>query len=189
MSSERGSVDLPRAREVTVLKAFGFGILVTIFVIGSVVSLQAAPPPKVTGGVEFTRMEDIGEVTAKAEFNAHQEYDGHPAKGMFKYRDSMGRELRIDVECVYIHPCRNCCCATFSGPVVKTNMAEWEGQWVQVWVRDTGSSGRDHDCIGAAMYSYNPDCNRTMPPEWWEVIHGNLQIHPRCWDPPTRAGR
>ncbi|MFH1313682.1 MAG: hypothetical protein ABIJ00_10730 [Candidatus Eisenbacteria bacterium] len=170
------------------MKAFGMGVVLTLFLIGSVVSLYAGPPPKVTGGVEFTRMEDIGEVTAKAEFEAHAEQDGRPAKGMFKYSDSMGREARIDVDCVYIRLCECCCCATFSGPVVKTNMREWEGQWVQVWTRDGGSSGAENDLIGATLYSYDPGCHASQPPEWWEVIHGNLVIH-RCGDPPIRAGR
>jgi hypothetical protein len=172
---------------VTALKVLGVVVLVALLLIGTVVALQAAPPPKVTGGVEFTRMEACGEVTARAEFEAHQEYNGHPAKGMFKYSDSLGRELRIDVDCVYIHRCECCCCATFSGPVVRTNVPEWEGRFAQVWTRDGGSSGFDNDLIGATLYSVNPDCHMSMPPEWWDVTGGNLVIH-RCSDPPVRAG-
>jgi hypothetical protein len=171
------------------LKVFGIGLLVTLFLIGSAISLHAVTPPKVTGGVEFTRMDGCREITAKAEFNAHQAYDGHPAKGMFQYRDSDDRTLRMDVQCVYIHRCGSCCCATFSGPVVRSSESEWMGKWVQVWVRDTGSSGFEHDMIGAALYDYDPNCRRTMPPEWWPVIHGNAQIHPSCWNQAVRPGR
>ncbi len=171
------------------MKLFGLGVLVTLFLIGSVVSLYAGPPEMVTGGVEFTRMEACGEVLAKAEFTAHAEHNGNPAKGMFKYKDSIDREVRIDVDCVLIHRCGRCCCATFSGPVVRTNVREWEGKWIQVWVRDGGSSGRDKDLIGATIYDRDPECHPSLPPEWWEVTHGNQQIHPRCDGPPGRVAR
>jgi hypothetical protein len=132
------------------------------------------PAPKATGAGNFVRTEDGMEIEARFSFEAHGEHGNRPAKGWFKYHDSLGNAFRIDVQCVSVYSNE----ATFSGPVVKTNMDDWEGMWLLIWVEDGGSPADGNDTIGGEMYEYDPGCDPgTMPGDYWPVTNGNLVVH------------
>ena len=148
-------------------------VLVLSLVVCAAVCL-AGPAPKATGAGEFTRTEDGVEIEARFNFEAHAEHANRPTKGWFKYHDAMGNKFTIDVQCVSVYDNE----ATFSGPVVKTNMDDWEGMWLLIWVEDGGSPATDNDTIGGEMYDYDPGCDpSTMPSEYWPVSNGNIVVH------------
>ena len=132
------------------------------------------PAPKATGAGEFTRTEDGMEITARFNFEAHGEYGNRPAKGWFKYHDSMGNKFTIEVQCVSVYNNE----ATFSGPVVKTNMDDSEDQWLLIWVEDGGSPADGNDTLGGEMYDRDPGCSpNMMPSQFWPVTNGNIVVH------------
>jgi hypothetical protein len=132
------------------------------------------PAPKATGAGEFTRTEDGMEIEARFSFEAHGEYANRPAKGWFKYRDSMGNEFTIDVQCVTVQGND----AFFSGPVAKTNMDDWEVMWLLLWVEDGGSPAEDNDTLGGEMFDYDPGCSPNLyPNDYWPVTNGNIVVH------------
>ncbi len=134
----------------------------------------AGPAPKATGAGEFTRMEDGVEIEARFNFEAHGECGNRPAKGWFKYHDEMGNKFTMEVRCVFVYSNE----ATFSGPVVKYNMDEWEGQWLLIWVEDGGSPADGNDTIGGQMYDSDPGCDEnTLPDDYWPVTNGNIVVH------------
>lgn len=97
---------------------------------------------------------------------------------MLKYHDSMGNKFTMDIDCVVVYDYY----ASFSGPVVKTNMNEWENAHMVIWVADSGSPAAGHDKIGGEMYEEPVDCEEnSIPPEWWPVENGNIAIHPGPW--------
>ena len=148
-------------------------LTVTFVLVGAAICL-GGPAPKATGGGEFTRTEDGMEVTARFNFEAHGEYGNRPAKGWFKYHDDLGNKFTIDVQCVSVFSNE----AVFSGPVVKTNMDDWEEMWLLIWVEDGGSPADGNDSIGGEMYEYDPGCSpNMMPNEIWAVTNGNIVVH------------
>ena len=148
-------------------------VLAICILVGAAVCL-AGPAPKATGAGEFTRVEDGEEVVARFNFEAHGEHANRPVKGWFKYHDELGNKFTIDIHCVEVYNNE----ATFSGPVVKTNMDDWEGMWLLIWVEDGGSPGEGNDTIGGEMFDYDPGCSpNLMPNDYWPVTNGNLVVH------------
>jgi hypothetical protein len=149
-------------------------VLAVSLLVGAVLCL-GGPAPKATGAGEFTRIEEDGtEVEARFNFEAHGEQEDRPAKGWFKYHDSMGNKFTIEVQCVSVYNNE----ATFSGPVVRTNMDDWEGMWLLLWVEDGGSPANGNDTLGGEMFDYDPGCDpNTMPNDYWPVTNGNIVVH------------
>jgi len=151
-------------------------LLITVFfLLGSLAVAYGSSPLKATGGVRFMRMgDDSLEVLSFAEFEAHDAHGGSPDKGSINFHDADGNKFKADVTCVTV--CGDY--ATFSGPVTKTNVDDWEGMWIQVWVYDAGSSGTEGDLIGGEFFDADPGCNlHPGPDEWLPVIGGNLTVH------------
>lgn len=140
------------------------------FSAGAVPAARSAP--KATGEVYF----DNAGLMAFSKFNAHEAFAGRPAKGNFYYADSGAMGMRwysIDVTCVDVEGDG----ATFSGPIYATNVPEWEGLWVQIWVYDGGTPGWNGDEITGQFFQ-GPDCLPfTEPPPWIDVAAGNLVVH------------
>ena len=149
---------------------------IVVMLLGIVAIAYGASPPKATGGVRFMRYdEDDMEVLSFAEFQAHEGSGRRPAKGSIKFHDALGYEFSADVTCVAVWGNY----ATFSGPITKTNMEDWEGMWIQVWVHDGGTPGSAGDQIGGEFFDDEPECKpETKPEEWSPVIGGNLTVHP-----------
>jgi len=143
------------------------GLLV---IAGAGLSLSASPP-KATGGVGFTTVEDGEEVYRRIEFNAHA---GDPAKGKLNYRDSNGDWFRVDIQCVTVVGKR----AFFSGPITSGSQDEWADQWLLVIVFDGGTPGRKGDLVWGEMYDSDPGCEpQPFPDKPWPVENGNLVVH------------
>jgi hypothetical protein len=156
------------------MKVLAITLAVGVLALAWVAVCIGGPAPKATGAGEFTRTEDGMEIVARFNFEAHGEHANRPAKGWFKYRDELGNEFTIDVQCVTIYSNE----ATFSGPVVKTNMDDWEGMWLLLWVEDGGSPAAGHDTVGGEMFDYDPGCDpNMMPNDYWPVINGNIVVH------------
>jgi hypothetical protein len=135
---------------------------------------MAGPAPKATGAGAFVRTQDGMEIEARFNFEAHGEQGNQPAKGWFKYHDSMGNKFTVEVQCVRVSGND----AFFSGPIVDYNMDEWEGMWLLVWVEDGGSPADGNDTIGGEMYDYDPECSPNLwPREYWPVTNGNIVVH------------
>lgn len=112
-------------------------------------------------------------------FNAHEAMDNRPAKGELTYHDVNGRGrhhwFTADIDCVDVMPDGY---ATFSGWLVETNVPDWEGLWVQIWVYDGGTPGREGDQVAGSFFE-GPDCLPfgPNPDQWFDVVSGNLVIH------------
>ena len=130
----------------------------------------AASPPKATGGVGFTTVENGEEVYRRIEFNAHAT---DPARGNLNYRDANGDWFRVDIQCVYIWGDY----AYFSGPITSASQDEWFDQWLLVGVYDGGTPGSKGDLVWGEMYRYDPGCQPDSLPGPWPVINGNLVVH------------
>lgn len=144
------------------------GLLV---IAGAGLSLSASPP-KATGGVVFTTVEDGMDVQRKIEFNAHAT---DPAKGKLNYRDSNGDWFRVDIQCVTV--LSDDAEAFFSGPIVSASDTTFLGQWLLVAVYDGGSPGSKGDLVWGEMYRYDPGCQPDSIPGPWAVERGNLVVH------------
>lgn len=156
------------------MKLYTLLLVVSLLVFVSAAVCLGGPAPKATGAGEFTRTEDGMEVVARFNFEAHGEHANRPVKGWFKYHDGLGNKFTVDVQCVSIYGNE----AIFSGPVVKTNMDEWEGMWLLIWVEDGGSPAHGNDTLGGEMYEYDPGCETgMMPSEYWPVTNGNIVVH------------
>ena len=143
------------------------GLLV---IAGAGLSLSASPP-KATGGVAFTTVEDGMDVQRQIEFNAHAT---DPAKGNLNYRDSNGDWFRVDIQCVTVVGKR----AFFSGPITSGSQDEWADQWLLVIVFDGGTPGRKGDLVWGEMYDSDPGCEpQPFPDKPWPVENGNLVVH------------
>jgi hypothetical protein len=143
-------------------------------IIGAAAVCLAGPAPKATGAGEFTRIEEGQEVVARFNFEAHGAKDNRPVKGWFKYRDSLGNTFTIEIQCVSVYGDE----ADFSGPVVKSNMEDWENQWLWIWVEDGGSPADGNDSISGEMYEYDPGCGpNNLPTTVWSVTNGNIVVH------------
>lgn len=139
----------------------------------------AAPPgqsaPKATGDVYFMN----GDMVAYSHFNAHEAIAHRPAKGLFYYYDNgyvgdqEGRYYYADLNCVDVDGDY----ATFSGPLVDTNVPEWMGFWVQIWVHDGGTPGWRGDEITGAFFDFDGCLPYDDPPGWLAVMDGNLVVH------------
>jgi hypothetical protein len=150
-----------------------FLVLAVAVFLGAAICL-GGPGPKATGAGEFVRTEDGVEIEARFDFEAHGEYGNHPAKGWFKYFDSMGNKFTMEVQCVVVQDN----VAFFSGPIVKSNMDDTEDAWLMVWVEDGGSPADGNDTIGGEMYSRDPECSpNLLPHEYWPVTNGNIVVH------------
>lgn len=132
----------------------------------------AGSPPKATGGVAVTT--DDG-VQRWISFNAHEAYNDHPAKGMVNYHDSNGDRYKVDVHCVVVGDDR----AYFWGPVVSTNVTDWEGLWVLVAVHDGGTPGSKGDELWGTFLDPDPECRADYYPSgaMLAVEKGNLVVH------------
>ena len=149
-------------------------VLLAVFILVGAGMCVAGPAPKATGAGEFTRIEEGQPLTARFSFEAHGACGNRPVKGWFKYHDSMGNKFTIEIQCVNVYENE----ADFSGPVVKSNMSDWEGQWLWVWVEDGGSPADGNDSISGQMYEYDPGCGPNMrPTEVWDVTNGNIVVH------------
>ena len=146
-------------------------------------AMGSAPPAPGVGGVGSAQ-KATGEVwfensglMAYADFNAHEAYMDRPAKGEFYYEDDDGegtvRYYLMMVDCVEVEGED----ATFSGEIVDTNVDDWMGQGVQIWVTDGGTPGWNGDLITGQFFEY-PDC---LPydesPMMIEIDEGNLKVH------------
>jgi hypothetical protein len=135
----------------------------------------AASPPKATGGVTFTTVEDSVEIQRRIEFNAHE---GDPDWGNLNYRDTNGDWFRVDIDCVTV--LGDSGLAFFSGPIVSASDSTMVGQWLMVKVYDGGSPGRKGDQVWGGMYSTDPECKPGIYPPLdgpWDVENGNLVVH------------
>lgn len=158
------------------MKSVFFAVTAVLLVASFVPVAWAASPPKATGGIQFYRMEDDStQVLGWVEFEAHQLADDGTAKGQARYHDELGNQLTADITCAAIWDDY----ATFTGEIVKTNVDDWAGKWLTIWVHDGGSPGTNGDEFGADIYDADPGCAPgTMPGEWSPVIGGNLVVHP-----------
>jgi hypothetical protein len=139
---------------------------------GAGLSLSASPP-KATGGVSFTIVEDGEEVQRRIEFNAHE---GDPDWGNLNYKDANGDWFRVDIQCVTV--LGDSAMAFFSGPIVTASDSTWVGQWLMVAVYDGGNSGKKGDLVWGEMFSYDPGCEPdTSLGGPWAVENGNLVVH------------
>ena len=92
--------------------------------------------PHVTGSdVEYSL---CGNWYPTINFNAHEAYNGRPAKGEVHYVDERGW-FEDDISCVRVEGNR----AIFTGRVVRSDVDEWIGKWFVLGVLDGGSPGRD----------------------------------------------
>lgn len=151
---------------------------VTVLVIGLLVLagatlLQAGPPPKVTGGVGFTRTNDAGEdVACWAEFEARAISDTL-AKGWIKYHDADGLQFRVEVQCLTVLGDS----ALFSGPIISSTDTMLIGQFLLVGVYDGGTPGSKGDLIWGEFYPRDPGCWQSPPSDPASVDKGNLVVH------------
>jgi hypothetical protein len=137
---------------------------------------QRLPAPKATGEVWFWN----GDLWARADFSAHEEYGSHPAKGEFYYEDSDDegnmRYYQFMVTCAIVD--RENATATFSGQICDTNVPDWQDKWVQIWVYDGGTPGSEGDTITGQMFDEDPMCEAEPPmAEPLPVVEGNLKVH------------
>lgn len=131
----------------------------------------AASPPKATGGITFTTVEDSVEIQHRVEFNAHE---GDPDWGNLNYRASNGDWFRVDIQCVTVVGKR----AFFSGPIVSASQDEWVDKWLLVIVFDGGTPGRKGDLVWGEMYDSDPGCQpQPFPDTPSPVEDGNLVVH------------
>ncbi|HWR90408.1 MAG TPA: hypothetical protein VN260_09115 [Dissulfurispiraceae bacterium] len=151
---------------------------VFIVLIGSVSLSFAFPAPRATGFVGFTN----GDVPATSYFSAHAAYSNpagkeRPAKGFFYYGEmnDAAHYYIFAVECAAISGNQ----ATFGGEIVETNVSDWEGKQVQIWVLDGGTPGSNGDKIYGEFIE--PDCDVMLEgaedPAWIPVESGNLVVH------------
>ncbi|MFZ1947631.1 MAG: hypothetical protein WAW06_08795 [bacterium] len=154
-----------------------FVVAVAFLCVACVVQVAgAASPPKATGGIQFYRVEDDStQIQSWVEFEAHQINADGAGKGQLRYHDEIGNKLAAKITCVAVWDDY----ATFSGEVVSTNIPDWEGKWLVVWVHDADSPGSNGDEFGADLYDADTGCAAgTVPREWSPVIAGNLVVHP-----------
>lgn len=108
-------------------------------------------------------------------FNAHEEFDGRPAKGEVHYIDENGDWFEDDVTCVNVDGDY----AIFSGQVVRSNRDDWIGNWFRLGVYDGGSPGRGHDKVWVDAYlsEDDPGCDELPGLGPYDVLSGNLAVH------------
>ena len=153
------------------------------------VGANAAPAPKATGHVSWTTAAS----SATLQFSVQEAVNDRDARGSFTYRerlnDGTSVYYRVTVECVDVD--EETGTATFSGRILDTNVDEWEGSGVQIWVQDSGEKGGEGDAIGGAFFDWavdDPDTEdvdeseaNCLPldeaPGWIDVERGNIVVH------------
>ena len=146
-------------------------IIFGIFMFTAIES-QAGNTEKVTGEVGFWN----DSAWARSYFDAHEGYDNRPAKGSFYYEDNSVEPMRyykFPVTCTEVNGTH----ATFSGCIDETNDFSLVGKWVQIWVYDGGTPGREGDSIMSIFYDDDPACNGTKPTVMIPIADGNLVVH------------
>lgn len=131
------------------------------------------PAPHATGSdVEFLRCHL--QLQSWISFNAHEAYNGRPAKGELHYRDVNGDWLDGDVGCVTIEGED----AIFSGLATATNREDWEDKYFHIAVHDGGTPGRKGDLVWISLMRNNdPGCITYPDYGPYPVDSGNLVVH------------
>ncbi len=133
----------------------------------------AEVPHKATGGIFFVTIENGEELQRWAEFEAHEGYNDHSAKGWLNYHDTNKVRFRVDVQCVTVVDEW----AFISGPIVSTNDTSFVDQWLLVVVFDGGTPGSKGDKIWGEIYDSDPGCRPFHPSDMSDVKGGNLVVH------------
>lgn len=149
----------------------GVAVIVAQLLAGPVGAFEA--PPIATGQIWFMH----GDRVAMLDYNAHEEYTGHFAKGWISYEDwgthPYHRYYLAEVDCVEVQ----CAEATFSGQIYETSEPDWRDRGVQIWVIDGGTPGTEGDKVAGEFFDW-PGCLPFMAPmEWFDVTAGNQVVH------------
>lgn len=161
-------------------KAVIFALFLTVVILGMSGTAIAGEgnafgcAPHVTGSdVEFDVCTNR---LTYVSFNAHEAYNGRPAKGEVHYTDENGDWFEDEVSCVRVAGDS----AIFSGQVITSNREDWIGKWFRLGVYDGGSPGRGHDkvWVDAHLWEDDPGCDDLPGLGPYGVLSGNLVVHP-----------
>lgn len=136
--------------------------------------MPARNTPRVEGQFWFWN----GHHMAMMDLHARLGRFGRPGFGNLVYTDEgpdgARRNYNAGIDLVVIDGPK----AMVSGRIMGTNVPEWEGLGVQVWLEDSGRpSGRD-DEVSAMFFTWPDTAPYTFCPMATAVINGNIAITP-----------